>query len=282
MEEEFLIVAVQADMERKDIPLAVLSQMLRHRVGQHLFQSEAQDVKWKAFVEDTRELLRDMMQKGWGPKEQEGFMATSKHVVKDLLQTGLQMYGKYEVCLEFYGHTYIVYVSNLNEVAPVMYQLLLREFVVKNGQIAPLPWEQHLLQTLGTTPKEHPEDNEVHPTTLQNMSGAREVIQEILKDCGTYDAMARALRQARESIRAIDPYFIWRRTSSSARCLASWRNGSTSKSRAPCPRPPPIRWRRRKPWRAPMHFSGNGLRSKRPPWCATACQVLKKRLAVRS
>jgi hypothetical protein len=162
-----------------------------------LFQSEAKGVKRKAFVEDTRELLRDMMQMGWGPKEQEGFMATSKHVVRDLLQAGLQLYGKYEVCLEFYGHTYIVYVSNLNEVAPVMYQLLLRKFVVKNGQITPLPWEQHLVLPLGTTPK----------TTLQNMSGAREVIQESLKDCGTYDAMARAMRQARESIRAIDPYF---------------------------------------------------------------------------
>ena len=59
---------MQSDMERKDIPLAVLSQMLRHRVGQHLFQSEAQGVKWKALVEDTRELLRDMMQKGWAPR----------------------------------------------------------------------------------------------------------------------------------------------------------------------------------------------------------------------
>ena len=116
------------------------------------------------------------------------------------------MYGKHEVCSEFYGRWYIVYVSNLNEVAPVMYQLFLREFVVTNGQITPLPWEQQLLHTLGTTPKEHPEDNEVHPATLQNVSGAREAIQETLKNCGTHDAMARALRQARESIRAIDPY----------------------------------------------------------------------------
>ncbi len=117
------------------------------------------------------------------------------------------MYGKYVVTTTFFNHNHTVTVSNLNEVPLVMYQLLLRQTVVNSGLVSALPWEEHLKTALGGSIPGIPEKARVDSDVLINIRGSREVALAAVRDCTTYDAMARELRLARDAVRAIDPYF---------------------------------------------------------------------------
>jgi hypothetical protein len=207
LEAESFDEAVKAEEENTTIPVAVLSRLLRQQVGQQLFQAEAQNAKWLGFLDSTNKRLQDLMHLDWAASDRENFFAVSKTSVKDLLQLGFQVYGKYEVTCTYFGHTYKVQVSTLHEVAPVMYQLLLRQIVVNTGQIPAMPWQEHLKSSFGGSIPGIPEVTVVDKAILGSISGAREILVSALKDCTTYDAMARELRLARDSVRAIDPYF---------------------------------------------------------------------------
>ena len=135
LEEESFDAAVKAEEENAEIPVAVLSRLLRQQVGQQLVQAEAKHAKWLAFIDATNKQLKDLMHLDWAAQDRDNFFAASKIGVKDLLQSGFQVYGKYEVSCSYFRHTYNVHVSNLHEVPTVMYQLLLRQIVVNTGQI---------------------------------------------------------------------------------------------------------------------------------------------------
>jgi hypothetical protein len=207
LEEEAFDAAVKAEEENVEIPVAVLSRLLRSQVGQQLFQVEAQNAKWLEFLEITNKRLQDLIHLDWAVKDRDNFFAASKAGVKDLMQSGFQVWGKYEVSCSYFNHANVVHVSNLSEVPIVMYQLLLRQIVVNTGQISAMPWQEHLKSAFGGSIPGIPEQARVDTSILQSISGAREILVNVLKDCRTYDAMARELRLARDSVRAIDPYF---------------------------------------------------------------------------
>ena len=54
LEEEAFDAAVKAEEENAEIPVAVLTRLLRQQGGQQLFQAEAQNAKWLAFLETTQ------------------------------------------------------------------------------------------------------------------------------------------------------------------------------------------------------------------------------------
>ena len=94
---------------------------VRQQVGQQLLQAKAQHAKWLGFLDAADKQLPDLIHLDWAEKDRDKFFAASKHGVKDLLQSGFQVYGKYEVsCSYFKKNTYVAHVSNLNEVATVM------------------------------------------------------------------------------------------------------------------------------------------------------------------
>ena len=128
--------------------------------------------------------------------------------MKDLLQSGFQVYGKYEVTCSYLGQAVAVHVSNLSEVPIIMYQLVLRQIVVNTNQTIAMPWQGHLNSPLGGSIPGIPEQARVDNSILQGISGAREILGRMLKDCRTYDSMARELRLARDSVRAIDPMLL--------------------------------------------------------------------------
>ena len=101
----------------------------------------------------------------------------------------------------------VVHVSNLTEVHIVMCQLLLRQSVVNTGQNNAMPWQERLESALGGSIPGITEQARVDASVLQGISGAREILSNVLRDCRTYDAMARELRLVRDSVRAIDPSF---------------------------------------------------------------------------
>ena len=204
LEEEAFDAAVKAEEESAEIPVAVLTRLLRQQVGQQLFQAEAQNAKWLGFLETTNKQLQDLIHLDWAEKDRDNFFVAAKNGVKDLLNSGFQVYGKYEVTCSYFNHTIAVHVSNLSEVPIVMYQLLLRQIVVNTGQINAMPWQEHLKRALGGSIPGIPERARVDASILQSISGAREILGNVLKDCRTYDAMARELRLARDSVRAID------------------------------------------------------------------------------
>ena len=61
LEEEAFDAAVKAEQENAEIPVAVLTRLLRQQVGQQLFQAEAQNAKWLAFLETTNKQLHDLI-----------------------------------------------------------------------------------------------------------------------------------------------------------------------------------------------------------------------------
>ncbi len=117
----------------------MLTRLLRQQVGQQLFQAEAQNAKWLAFLETTHKQLQDLIHLDWAEKDRDNFFAAAKNGMKDLLHSGFQVYGKYEVTCSYFNHTIAVHVSSLSEVPIVMYQLLLRQIVVNTGQINAMP-----------------------------------------------------------------------------------------------------------------------------------------------
>ena len=139
LEEEAFDAAVKAEEESAEIPVAVLTRLLRQQVGQQLFQAEAQNAKWLGFLETTNKQLQDLIHLDWAEKDRDNFFVAAKNGVKDLLNSGFQVYGKYEVTCSYFNHTIAVHVSNLSEVPIVMYQLLLRQIVVNTGQISAMP-----------------------------------------------------------------------------------------------------------------------------------------------
>ena len=79
--------------------------------------------------------------------------------------------------------------------------------VLNSGQVSELPWEQHLRSAMGGTIKGVSETVNVEPKLLQGIRGAREIVLDAIRDCSTYDGMAREMRHTRDTVRAIDPYF---------------------------------------------------------------------------
>lgn len=207
LEHEPFEAALRAEAQKKDIPVGVLVKLLRQHVGQQLFQAEAQHAKWHTFVNTTEERLKDLLHLDCAIAARDNFMAATKVAVKDLLSSGFAAYGKYEVSAAFFDHIYKVQVAGLHEVALVMYQLLLRQVVVNCKQVPALPWEEHLLEmTEGSIPN-IPSAMRVESSVFEKMSLGREILLRAVKDCTTYEAMAREMRMARDSIRAVDPYF---------------------------------------------------------------------------
>lgn len=199
--------ALEAETQKKEIPVAVLVKLLRQHVGQQLFQVEAQHAKWHSFVQSTEGRLKDLLHLDCTSQAYGNFVAASKVALKDLLSSGFAAYGKYEVACAFYGRNYKVQVAGLHEVPTVMFQLLLRQVVVNCKQVQAMPWEEHLLEMTGGSIPNIPTAIQVDKKLFQNIALGREVLQRAVKDCTTYDAFAREMRLARDSIRAVDPHF---------------------------------------------------------------------------
>lgn len=141
------------------------------------------------------------------PSDRDNYLSASKAAVKDLLQSGFQVYGKYEVVSDYFGHKYKLTVASLHEVAPVMYQFLLRQVVVNTGQVPAMPWEEHLMAALGGSIPKMPETTKMDEDIIDSIRGGREIISQAIQDCTNYSTMAREVRLARDAVRAVDSYY---------------------------------------------------------------------------
>ncbi len=151
--------------------------------------------------------MLDLIHLDWEAQDRENFFAAAKVGLKDLLQSGFPTTGKYEIDTVYLGYRHHMIVTTLTEVPNVMYQTLLRQVVVNNKQIAAHPWEEHLKEALGGSLPDIPEAGQLDASMLHKIRGSREIVHNVTKDCSTYDAMARELRLARESLYSVDPYF---------------------------------------------------------------------------
>ena len=199
--------AVTAEKAGTPVPLGALISLLNTKLGQQLFQGEAQEAKWHNFISGIKKRLEILTHVDWIKGERDNFWQASKSAVTDLVATGFLVYDDYDITVPFFGVDYIVKVKSLNLAPKIMYQCALRQLLVNNGQVRALPWEAHLKEAFGGSFPNIPETIRLDEETVASLSGAREVALKATMGFPSYDSMCKELQRCKESIRSLDPFF---------------------------------------------------------------------------
>ncbi|CAK0825616.1 unnamed protein product, partial [Prorocentrum cordatum] len=141
--------AIGAEGEERNIPLLVLTSLLKSEMGQKIYSGEARQAKWHSFLVDTKIRLADVIRADSDQEAYDSFTAASKAGARDLLNSGFQAHGAYEFDVECFGQGRKMSVTPLSEVPAVMCEVLLRQVVVNAGQVQPMPWEKHIADASG-------------------------------------------------------------------------------------------------------------------------------------
>ena len=120
---------------RKDAPISptVLAKLMEHRIGQAILESEGHMASWGQFCANITKRLADLVQLIWDTVEVANFSKAAKVDVKMLLNAGFAAFDKYTVDHMFWGRRFELKINSLKEVAPVKYQLALRQIYVNTG-----------------------------------------------------------------------------------------------------------------------------------------------------